>query len=392
MVFVGLLSALTLAACGIGAEPPARDAPAPCRGFDSVLADSLTLGFPGTVLVASGTKGEPASAAVGVADLLSREPLTTQHAFHVASVSKLFTAVAVLRLVDEGALSLDDRLVDHVDRDRFSGLPWVDEMTTRQLLDHSAGTYPTNNDMDYIRHWLGEKAGEAADWTAEDFLALAAENEPRGRPGEGVAYSDTNYILLAMVVEGVTEKSYREHIESSIFRPLGLTSARFFNGELNRPLTSRGYLWLSEDLAGLVDADHFSTAGKQWLDTTSAGERIDGAASIVMNGLDLHRFADAVFRGNLLSAESRSWLLSVAKEVENEEIGSQVQSAIMARRQSWGVVVSAEGDGPGGVHSIVAYDPASEVLVVGLVNSFGLGTEAGFLLDKAVPQLIEACR
>lgn len=386
-----LASGLALAACGFDGARPTATEPA-CADLESVLTESLELGFPGTVLVASrGGVGEVAGAA-GVANLVSKEPMTPGHAFHVASVSKLFTAVAILRLVDEGKLSLGDGLVDLVDTDRLAALPWADEMTVRQLLDHSAGTYPTNNDPEYIESWLGERAGESAEWTADDFLAIAARNEPSGRPGEGTFYSDTNYILLAMVIEAVTGWSYREHLDRSIFRTLGLSSARFFQGEFTGPQTARGYLWLSEEIEGLVGADHFMAVGGKWLDTTSAGERIDGASSIVMNGLDLHAFGNAVFRGDLLSPASRGWLLSVGKDLESDEVGSRARGAMVARRQPSGVVFSAEGDGPSGVHSIVAYDPAGDVLVVGLTNSFGLGTESEFFVDRTVPHLIEACR
>jgi CubicO group peptidase (beta-lactamase class C family) len=388
----GALLALAILGAGCASEVADVELDPADEAIDRLMARSRELVLPGTALVLD-VGGSVSRGAGGTADLETGEPLKPGHRFHIASVTKLFTTVAALGLSDRGLLDLDAGLLDVVDHEWVEALPYADEMTVRQLLDHSAGTYPTNNDPDYIRKWLGEEAGQAASWSARDFVQLAATREPRGRPGEGVFYSDTNTILLGLAIEAVAGESLRDHFRTTFFEPLELTSAGFF-GEPDDDLgpSVRGYLYLSDEIAQIVDADRFEAVGERLLDTTSAGERIDAAAAIVMTARDLHRFAAAVFRGDLLSEESRGWLLSVGDGLGEEPVGSARQGAIRAIHGSEGVFFTAEGDGPGGVHSLVAYHPEVDLLVVGLVNSFGRGTESDFLVDEVVPTLVKAAR
>lgn len=78
-------------------------------------------------------------------------------------------------------------------------IPYIEDITVRQLLDHSSGIYPTNNDSAYIKTLIGADAFSRRVWRPEEMVELATrpENKPAAKPGEGHHYSDTNYILLA---------------------------------------------------------------------------------------------------------------------------------------------------------------------------------------------------
>lgn len=378
---------LPVVATGAPAEPAAR--------YTQVLERALARGYPAIVAVVD-RPGEPFwSGAAGTANLETKEAMTVGHAVHFASVSKQLTAAAALRLVDAGQLALSDRIVDRLDAARLPALaelPNLDRITVAHLLDHSSGLYPTNNDPDYVRAWVGPDAGRAAAWGPAEFVALAAKNSPTGSPGEGHWYSDTNYILLGEIVARATGEPLREHLKRTIFRPLGMSSAYFLSelapGAPPPATSARGYLKFSEPLSGLFDRTKFREVSPALYDTTSAGERHDGAGGVVATAGDFHRFAVEYFRGGLLSRASRALVLASGDGLDAEKNGTRRQRITSAVRTPAGVVVMAEGDGPGGSNTLIAYHAASGTLVVAALTSFGLFDEHDFLVDELVAAAI----
>jgi D-alanyl-D-alanine carboxypeptidase len=359
--------------------------------WEALLAGGVEEGMAGVAVIADRGGRVLFAGASGLADVERGEALTLDHAIHLASVTKQFTAAAVLALVERDRLRLDAPIVEHLGRERLAGLAHAEEVTVGQLLDHSSGFYPTNNDPDYLEAWLGAGAGGSARWTADDFIRLASRRPPAAPPGQGRHYGDLNYILLAEIVEAVTGAPYRDHVRSTLFEPLGLRSAYFFSevpwGEEPPPGTAEGYLVLSEVIAEIVDLnDAFPRLGDGRVRATAAGERIDGAGAIVASTRDLHRFASAYFRGAVLGERSRRLVFSVAEELDGET--EEIQGILVALRTKVGTMLVAEGDGPGGSHCLMAFHPESDTLLVGLVNTFGLWSEADFLRELAVEAVV----
>lgn len=367
-----------------GVAGPAPEADEPHEPDLRVLLDrAVEHGLPGISLVIDRPGRELRVGAAGHASLAAGEALTPDHAIHWASVTKQVTAAAVLRLADAGGLSLDRPILELLDEPEVAALPRATEVRVRQLLDHSSGFYATNNDPEYVAAWLGPEAGAHVRWGPRDFLRLAAKGEPLGRPGEGHFYSDTNYILLGMIVERVTGTPLPRHVAETIFEPLGMSSTYYLSelvpGQAPPVPTARGYLRLSEVVRQIVDVERFPRVADDLLDSTAAGERLDGAAGIVGTARDLHRFARAYLVGDLLSPASRGLVLAVADGLESEPPGSERQRIATAYRSESGVLITAEGDGPGGSHSLVALHPESGTLVVALTNHFGFFDEAEVL-------------
>ena len=391
------LAGLWLGACQRRAMVPAEPAAiAPPAGYQGLLDEGIERGFPAFALWVRRGEEEPWSAAAGLADVTTGEAATTGHAFHLASITKLFTAVAALRLTDAGKLSLDARLTDVLAADVVGALPHAAEITVGMLLDHTSGLYSTNNDPDYIRAWLGDETPAAWSWTPRDFIDLAARREPWGLPGEATRYGDLNYILLGLIVERAAGRPLAEHVRRTLFEPLGMESAYYFSrlepGAAPPSPTVRGYFRLSEELRPLIAEEKFPAAGQDLLDTTLAGERIDGAAAVVATAVDLGRFGEAVFRGELLSVEGRRRLLAAAEGLAGAPVGTERQAILHAYRGPYGVLLTAEGDGPGGSHTLLAYHPESDTLVAALVNIFGLGGEAEFLVDEVAGRVLAEVR
>ncbi len=156
--------------------------------------------------------------AYGYAHLEWDAPITPATVFHVASVSKQFTALAVVLLAEEGKLSLDDDVRKHVPE-----LPdYGTIVTVRHLLQHSSGL-PDVWELGGLAGW---RPGDLV--TEQDVLDLAARQKTLDfPPGEQFVYGNTGYTLAALIVRRVSGQSLRDYTEARVFKPLGMKNTQF---------------------------------------------------------------------------------------------------------------------------------------------------------------------
>jgi len=366
------------------------------QSYDLLLQNGLDRGFPGIILAIQKGDERPWIGTAGLSSIEEQQPMLKKSRFHLASVTKIFTSVAILKLVDAGKLKIDDRAILFLDSSLVNPIPFINEITVGQLLDHSSGIYSFNNDMEYIETLIGDRAFDKVTWSSEQLLALAYGNrvEPQGRPGSGHYYGDTNLILLGLIIENISGISFREFINIQIIEPLKLESTGFYSDRVNKSTvemasTVQGYLKRSEDLDEFI-AIHsaFIEVSPGLMNTTIAGEKIDAGAGMVSTAKDLLIFAEALYKGNLLSPESISWLLSIGKGIENEELNSKRQGVISVRNKPYGVLFTSLGDGPGGMNTMLAYHPKSESIVIAFTNVFGYFDEHDFFMDNIMPAIV----
>jgi len=364
--------------------------------FERALAEGLT----SLVVGVSEPGEEPWIGAAGLADVARGVPVTVDSPYHVGSVSKIFTAVATLRLVEEGRLELATHVADVLPEDVLAGLPQVEEVTIEQLLTHTSGLASINNAPEYWDSLIGAGAFDGTRWTALDLLELAKDptRPPVGRPGSGAHYSDTNYVLLALTVEQLAGMPFREHVTETIFRPLGMTRSYFLSERADdvddpaRPAPVEGYDVLSPELAEVV-AHHpdfprvpYAPPGgveRKLAQSTSGRERNDAAAGVVTTARDLLVFARALLSGDLLGAEALDWLLSPLVDVREASVGSELQHAMRAIRMPYGPLLTLHGDGPG-TNALVAWHEDTDTIVVCLTNVFGLWNEHELFRETVV--------
>lgn len=154
----------------------------------------------------------------GYADFKQKTPLTAESVFNIASVSKQFTAAAVMIAVERGLLSLDDPLAKY-----FPEIPY-DGITIRQMLTHTSGLPEQNEFM--FKYW------QSADpITNKDMVEYLIKYKPDAafKPGEDFKYCNTGYSLAAMIVEKVTGERFQAFVTEEIFEPLGMRQTRFLN-------------------------------------------------------------------------------------------------------------------------------------------------------------------
>ena len=159
--------------------------------------------------------------ALGVANRTSERPMTPEVYHRIGSVTKTFTATLLLQAEGDGLLSLDDTIDKYV-----KGVPNGDEITLRQLATMTSGvaTYSENKKFDFD----GDSGTDPYKvWKPEELVKIGIEDSPLFDPGTEFNYSNTNYVLLGLVLEQVTGKSIQELYQKEIIQPLGLKDTSF---------------------------------------------------------------------------------------------------------------------------------------------------------------------
>ncbi|MCX6613551.1 MAG: serine hydrolase [Acidobacteria bacterium] len=169
----------------------------------------------------------------GVADLVSGEPVQPDSLFRIASVSKPITAMAVLKLVEEGKVSLDTKLLPFIGR-KATGDPRYNDITVRHLLQHSAGMdiFTWNLDPSFPDRATLDALGANLPPSRGDILEFVLANLPLAfAPGTNYAYSNIGYMFLTDVIEKATGQPYESYMREKILAPLGI-SRMFVAGSL----------------------------------------------------------------------------------------------------------------------------------------------------------------
>jgi CubicO group peptidase (beta-lactamase class C family) len=250
-----LLTAAALQGARIDARSPQQQAPNPPAIFtDANRREKLAKAFPeiDRLVAAFMTERHVPGAAwgividgelahVGVAgyrELPSKSPVTRDSVFRIASMTKSFTAMAILKLRDEGKLSLDDLAEQHVPELRGLRYPTTDspKITVRNLMSHAAG-FPEDNP------WGDQQLAA----TEDDFTRMLQQGIPFSNP-PGLAYEYANYgfAILGRIVTNVSGKPYRQYIAESILGPMGMSSTTLEPASVSPDRLAHGYRWEDE--------------------------------------------------------------------------------------------------------------------------------------------------
>lgn len=242
---------------------------------ESKLIDSLMQSlhnkgvFNGTVLVAR--KGDIIyHRSMGLANLDKKDSLRNYHPYQLASVSKPITAAAIMLLEQRGELHLDDIITKY-----FPELMQMHKVNIRHLLNHTSGL------PDYIYRmptWWKKEAYP----NNEDFIRFLAATKlrPAYAPGYRFNYSNTNYALLASIVERITEMNFADFVEQEIFDPLGMCNSYVFTPEREAEQVIKGY----------------RASGRNWIEYgVDYRNGITGDKGVFSTADDLLRFARAFY-------------------------------------------------------------------------------------------------
>jgi len=304
----------------------------------------------------------------GMADLESRTAISANTVFETASVSKQFTAMAVMMLAERGKLSYSDPLAKY-----FPELPsYAQQITIRHMLNHTSGL------ADYTIYWKeGPRLNkDTARHTPEDVLKfLAAQKNLDFAPGEKWRYSNSGYVLLTLIVAKVSGVPFAQFVKENIFTPLGMNDS-FVYGEPKTPAPNRaiGYI---QNGSGFKRADY------------NPNNFVIGDGGVHSTVEDMYKWDQALYTEKLVKAAT----LAEAFTSGTLNDGTKINYGF-----GWGLgkysgasFISHSGGTDGFVAHIGRF-PAQRLTVILLSNfeqltpSYSLANKiAGFYLDEKSP-------
>jgi D-alanyl-D-alanine carboxypeptidase len=262
-----------------------------------LATDLVAAGAPGAVVMVSDGR-RVTQAAAGLADITTRRPMQPDLRFRAGSVTKTFVATALLLLEAEGRLRLDDT----VDRWLPGSLPYGDQVTIRQLLNHTGGV-PNYPDSLWEALYTSPEARYRA-WKPHKLVGLVA-GEPQLRvAGSAWRYSNVGYILAGLVMEAVSRSTLAAELARLISEPLGLRDT-FMPAATDIPgRSARGY-------TVPLGRDGEPTDGRLVDFTVQDSSYAWAAGGIVSSMPDLIRFFQALLDGTLLPPAQRDQMLAM---------------------------------------------------------------------------------
>jgi D-alanyl-D-alanine carboxypeptidase len=184
--------------------------------------DSLTdnLIVPGATLSVRFGDGKNISLASGFADVENKILMKPDDIMLSGSVGKTYVAAVVLKLYEQGLIDLKAKAISYLlDTDWFQNVRNAPDITVGMLLNHTAGI------PEYVYHkelWEAIKDNPDKEWSVEERLAFISDQPPANPPGEGWAYADSHYLILGLIIEKVTGRSYYEVLDELILGPCKL--------------------------------------------------------------------------------------------------------------------------------------------------------------------------
>lgn len=303
-------------------------------------------------------------------------PVTLDTRFDLASVTKLFTSVAVLELVDTGRLRLDQKLSTLLD---LTGTTLSGDIAIGHLLTHTSGIADDADEeagASYEALWK-DKPNYSVTQT-RDFLPQFAHKPPNFEPGAGCRYCNCGYILAGLALERVTGTGYREHVQSQLFGPAGMTSSGFFHMREAVPNVAEGWDPVHDD-------DGRITGWRQNIYSYPPIGSPDGGAHCT--AADVVRFMDKLRAGEVLSpAHTQAFFTPQVKHHEKDGGGSiHYGFGLEFEVDDGGSIRSFYKDGiNAGASALLRHYPETEITVAVLSNSEDGAWAPARLVDEAV--------
>jgi D-alanyl-D-alanine carboxypeptidase len=262
--------------------------------FQELLDRYVREGLPGVVLLVRTPLGQW-NGASGYAKVETQVPMVPTSRHHAASVTKMYTATAVMLLAEDGLIDLDAEIREYLPESIWKPIPNGDGATVRQLLGHTSGIPDFSGALAYDLDFLNDPFGS---YPPERLLSYLHGQSAIFAPGNGYFYSNAGYLLLALIMDSVTGGSHAEVISERVLEPMGL-GATFYRNEPGYP-TPPGLVNSYQDMAGdgrLMNVSDMATHSL---------EVFFGNAGLIATSADFAAFLEGLMDGELVGQESLS--------------------------------------------------------------------------------------
>ena len=248
-----------------------------------VRAEMVKQHIPGLALLVSRNGVPIREQGFGLANVELNVPVTPKTIFQSGSIGKQFTATAVMLLVEEGKIDLNDPLSKYFD----DGPAWWKDVTIRELLSHTAGFTDYPKDFDLRK-----------DYTEDELLKMVEAIPPAYSPGTNWAYSNLGYVTLGILIHKVSGQYFGDFLQARVFKPLGMVTTRIMSEADIIPNRAAGYV---------LDKGHLKN--QEWV-SPSANSTADG--SLYFTILDLAKWDAALYSEKVLKESSKREMWTVA--------------------------------------------------------------------------------
>lgn len=314
--------------------------------------------YSGVVLITQGD-GPLFAGAYGDASRSWAVKNTMQTRFDTASITKLFTAVATLQLIEQKRLAFDTGMIDYLN---LTDTNIAKEVNVFHLLTHTSGIGDDADEEageDYADVWK-TKPNYAVTETV-DFLPQFVHKPPNFAPGQGCRYCNCSYVLLGLLIEQVSGMSYRDYVRQHIFAKVGMTQSDFLNKVLVHQNVAEGNDPIKDEAGQIIGWE------KNIYSFPPIGSP-DGGAYVT--AADLDRFLRAVQRGDLLSqALTTAFLTPQVHYRTYEGWNMHYGYGLWFHVDLAGKIVCYQKEGfNAGVSGLIRHFPAPDINVVLLSN------------------------
>ena len=335
--------------------------------------------FPGATLGVVLANGESFGLAVGFSDRETRTPMKPTDRMPAGSVGKTFAAATALQLIKEGKIGLDDKIEKYLGREQwFSRLPNAKDITVRQLMNHSSGLVRYEFKEQFTKDLTAnpEKA-----WKPAELVAYLLDQRPPFEAGKGWDYSDTNYIVLGMIIEKVTGRKFYDEVNRRLLKPLKLTDTIPQDGPRLKGVV-QGYAGPNNRFGGtdamIVNGKFVINPQFEW---TGGG--------YVSTTRDLARWARIIYEGKAFSPDL---LPQVLDGVPAPLLGRETRYGlgVIIRKTTLGTAYGHSGFFPGYMTDMM-YFPEHKVAIAVQVNT-SVGRSLGKPLGAVLLEVMEVIR
>ncbi len=318
------------------------------NSYQSFLDQLAKKGLPGIILSIDHPRKGFWVGASGQADIANHVAMKSCNISRVGSTVKTFTATSILLLVEDGKLSLEDKAMTYLPSGIVRKLKNADQATIRQLLNHTSGIYNYIQDAKFQTASLNNLTRV---WQPEDLLTYAYGRDPYFRVGEGCQYSNTNYILLGMIIEKISGMHFSTFFKQRIFDPFGLRLTSF---NILDPIPfglARGYIDIYSD-GEIIEATRFSG----WDYYTADG-------GLISNAQDLVIFMKLLHQGKIISEASLQEMQTTVPLPDNPEFyKTSCGLGIFRAETEYGIAYFHSGDAIG-YYANMMYFPETGVSI-----------------------------
>ncbi len=335
--------------------------------------------FPGATLGVALANGDSFGLAVGYSDRDAKTPMKANDRMLAGSTGKMFAAATALQLIKDGKIGLDDNIEKYLGKEVwFKRLPNASEVTVRMLMNHTSGLVRYEFKKEFTDFLT---ANPMKTWTPEERLAYLFDEKPPFDAGKGWDYSDTNYIVLGMIIERVTGKKFYDEARKRFIKKFKLDGTIAQESPV-MPGVVQGYAGAANPFGGkdaMIDNCKFVVnpqlewTGGGWASTTH----------------DLARWAKLYFEGK---AFDNSLMSQVLDGVAAPMLGRETKYGLclIIRKTTSGTTYGHSGFFPGYLTDVM-YFPEQKIAIAVQVNT-SVGQNLGKPLGRVLVEALEVIK